>query len=206
MAVRRMTKLNADVIDGPTLFGNVGTSAATPSFPSAAASGLDLGDVDLTHLHHRIEGAFGFGATGRHRVRQHARRDLPGDSPTVPAPPASALLAAMADNRIPIAIRFLLRISRNLEGERLAVFELRPTIETQTRNAEDGEFHREDFAFLAAGKIARGFVNRGYLTVRECGGVEARRILRILVKPKADGVLCFRAAHRTSFPNNNTNS
>jgi hypothetical protein len=24
--------------------------------------------------------------------------------------------------------------------------------------------------------------------------------LRILVKPKADGVLCFRAAHRTFYP------
>jgi hypothetical protein len=195
-----MTKPHAAVIESPSLFGNVGMWAATPAFPSAAASGLDLGDVDLTHLHHRIEGAFGFSTTGCHRVRQHARRDLPGDSPTVPAPPASALLAAIADNRIPIAIRFLLRISRNLEGERLAVFELRPTIETQTRNAEDGEFHREDFAFLATGKIAGGFVNRDYLTVRERGGVEARRILRILVKPKADGVLCFRAAHRTFYP------
>ena len=86
----------------------------------------------------------------------------------------------------------------NLEGERLGVCELRSTIETQTRNAEDGEFHREDFAFLATGKIARGFVNRCYLAVGKRGGVEARRILRILVKPKADGVLCFRIAHKTT--------
>ena len=200
MAMCGMTELNAAVIDGPTPIGNVGMWAATPAVPSAAASGLDLGDVDLTHLHHRIEGAFGFSATGRDRVRQHARRDLPGDSPTVPTPPASALVAAVADNRIPIAIRFLLRISRNLEGERLAVFKLRPTIETQTRNAKDGEFDREDFAFLAARKIAGGFVNRGYFTVWERGSVEARRILSILVKPKADGVPCFRAAHKTSYP------
>ena len=193
-----MTKPHAAVIESPSLFGTLGGSAPRPSFPSTTARSFDFGNVDFTHLHHCIEGAFGFSATGRQRVRQNARRDLPGDSPTVLAPAASAFLAAIADNRIPVAIRFLLRISRNLERERLAVFELRPTIETQTRNAENGEFHREDFAFLAAGKIAWGFVNRGYFTVRERGRVEARRILRILVKPKADAVLCFRVAHKAS--------
>ena len=71
--------------------------AKTPSFPSAAAGGLDFGDVDLAHFHHRFEGAFGFSAAGRHRVRQHARRDLPGDSPAVFAPAACAFLAAVAE-------------------------------------------------------------------------------------------------------------
>ena len=170
----------------------------TPAFPSAAACSLDFGNIDFTHLHHCIEGAFGFSATGRYRVRQHARGDLPGDSPAVPTPAASALLAAIADDRIPVAIRFLLSISRNLEGKRLGVFKLRPAIQTQTGSAENGEFHREDFAFLAAGIIARGFVNRYYFTVGERGGVEVRRILRILIKPKADGVLCFLVAHKTS--------
>ena len=28
--------------------------AKTPSFPSAAAGGLDFGDVDLVHFHHRV--------------------------------------------------------------------------------------------------------------------------------------------------------
>jgi hypothetical protein len=168
------------------------------AFPSAAACSLDFGNVDFTHLHHRIEGAFGFSSTRRYRVRQHARRDLPGDSPTVPTPAASALLAAVVDDGVPIAIRFFLTISRNLEGKRLGVFKLGPTIETQTRNAENGEFHREDFAFLATGIIARGFVNRCYLAVGERGGIEARRILRIFVKPKADSVFCFRVAHKTS--------
>jgi len=78
------------------------------------------------------------------------------------------------------------------------VFEHWPTIDTQTRNAEDGEFHREDFAFLAIWEVAGGFVHRGYFTVGECGRVKARRVLRILVKPKGDGVLCFRVAHKNS--------
>ena len=64
----------------------------------------------------------------------------------------------------------------------------------------NGELHREDFALLATRKVARGFVNRCYLTVGESGRVKARRVLRILVKPKADGVLCFRVAHKTQDP------
>ena len=57
------------------------TSAA--SFPSPPPCGFDFGDVDLVHFHHGGEGALGFGAAGRHRVQQHARRDLPEDSPAV---------------------------------------------------------------------------------------------------------------------------
>src|SRR5204862_2698678 len=119
-------------------------------------------------------------------------------SPTVFAPAARAFLAAVADNRIPVAIRLLLCVSCNLEGERLAVCKMRPTIQTHTRNAADGEFHREDFALLTARKVARRFANRRYFAVRERGLIEARRILRILVKPKTDGVLFFRLTHKTS--------
>jgi tripartite-type tricarboxylate transporter receptor subunit TctC len=44
------------------------------------------------HVHHRIERALCFRAAGRHRVGQHARRDLPGDAPFVLAPAAGAFL------------------------------------------------------------------------------------------------------------------
>src|SRR3546814_3433625 len=50
---------------------------------SAAPRRLDRGDVDLLHVHHRIERALGFSATGRHRFGQNARCDLPGDAPLV---------------------------------------------------------------------------------------------------------------------------
>ncbi len=73
-----------------------------PSFPSTTGCNLDFGNVDLAHLHHCIEGALGFSATGRNGVRQRPRRDLPGNPPPVLAPTASALLATVADNRIPI--------------------------------------------------------------------------------------------------------
>src|SRR5262245_29235026 len=114
------------------------------SSTSPAAGGLDFGDVDFAHLHHGREGAFGFSTAGRKRVHQHARCDLPGDAPAVFAPAARAFLAAVADSRLPVAICFLLSVRLDLEGESFGVCELRPTIETQARNAEDGEFHRED--------------------------------------------------------------
>src|SRR4051812_33195411 len=104
-------------------------SLQAPSFPSAAAGGFDFGDVDLVHFHHRGKGAPGFSAAGRPCVRQHARRDLPEDSPAVFAPATPLSLAAVADNRVPVAIRFLLGIRRDLEGEGLAVFELRTAVD-----------------------------------------------------------------------------
>src|SRR5690606_30012648 len=58
---------------------------------SPAARGLDGGDVDLAHPHHRLERALGFLAARRQRLHQHARRDLPGDAPPVLAPAALAL-------------------------------------------------------------------------------------------------------------------
>jgi hypothetical protein len=64
-------------------------------------------------------------ATGRQRVGQHARGDLPGEAPAVLAPTTRAFLAAVADNRIPVAVRLRLIVRGDLEGKRLAVLERR---------------------------------------------------------------------------------
>src|SRR5436190_3050810 len=70
----------------------------------ALESGFDPGDVDLVHRHHRLECALGGGAVGVvHRLEEHARRDLPRKAPLVPAPAAHAFLAAIADDRVPVA-------------------------------------------------------------------------------------------------------
>src|SRR5882757_2430309 len=84
---------------------------------SATPRRLDRRDVDLPHLHHRGECALGFSAAGRHRLHQHARRDLPGDAPSVLAPAARALLAAIADDGVPVAVGLLLILGGNLERE-----------------------------------------------------------------------------------------
>src|SRR5438552_14772553 len=74
---------------------------------STAARRFDCSDVDLFHLHHRIERALGDSGIGiGNCLGQGDRRDLPGQSPFVLAPAALTLLAAIADNRVPIAIRF----------------------------------------------------------------------------------------------------
>src|SRR3546814_8464683 len=44
------------------------------------------------------------------RRDQHPRRDLPVDAPFILAPAAHAFLPAMADDRVPIAVGFLLAV------------------------------------------------------------------------------------------------
>src|SRR5438552_18124306 len=74
---------------------------------STAARRLDCSDVDLFHLHHRIERALGGSGIGiGDRFRQGDRRDLPGQTPFVLAPAARAFLAAVAAYLVPVAIRF----------------------------------------------------------------------------------------------------
>src|SRR5262245_59441601 len=87
----------------PWRFREARVEAAT----STAARRLDGDDVDLLHLHHRLERALGGGAIGiGDRVDQGDRRDLPGHAPLVLAPAARTLLAAVADDRVPVTIGF----------------------------------------------------------------------------------------------------
>ena len=64
---------------------------------STAARRLDCSDVDLFHLHHRIERALGGSGIGiGDRFRQRNRRNLPEHAPFVLAPAARTLFAAVA--------------------------------------------------------------------------------------------------------------
>src|SRR5580658_5341140 len=85
------------------------------AFTSASPCCLDGGDVDFLHRHHRLEGAPGLTATGRKRLGERARGDLPGEAPAVLAPPALTFLAAIADDRVPVAVRLFLSVRRDLE-------------------------------------------------------------------------------------------
>ncbi len=160
-----------------------------PSCPSAAPGRLDGGDVDLLHRHHRLEGTLGLAAAGRQCLGERARRDLPGEPPAVLAPAALTLLAAIADDRVPVAVRLFLRVRRDLKGKGLAVPELRAAVEAEAGDAHDGELHRQHIARIAARIVAGRLVHGGHVTVRKRGGVEARRFMRVLVEPEADGVL-----------------
>ena len=75
---------------------------------SSAPSRFDRSDVDLRHAHHCVESASRFFTAGGQRFGQHARGDLPGETPPVFAPPARALLTAIADDRVPVAVSLFL--------------------------------------------------------------------------------------------------
>src|SRR3546814_10734438 len=74
------------------------------------------------------------------RLGQHARRDLPGDTPLVFAPAARALLAAIADDRVPVAVGLLLIVGGDLKREGFVVFERGPAVEAETRDTGNCEF------------------------------------------------------------------
>src|SRR5262245_48322915 len=105
------------------------SDGVTPRALSALPRCLDGGDVDLLHRHHRFEGALGLAAAGRKRVGQRARSDLPGEAPAVLAPAARALLAAVADDRVPVEVRLFLIVRRDLEGKSLVVLERRTAVQ-----------------------------------------------------------------------------
>jgi len=58
---------------------------------------------------------FASAPTSRKRIAQRAWSDLPGEAPTVLAPTARAFLAAIADDRSPVAVRLCLVFRCNLE-------------------------------------------------------------------------------------------
>src|SRR4051812_25151881 len=101
--------------------------------------GLDLRHIDLPHRHHRGEGTFGDVAALGHGVGQDARGDLPRQPPFVLAPAACAFRAAIADDRVPVAVGLGLVVGGDLEGERLIVLEHVTAVEAEARHAADRE-------------------------------------------------------------------
>jgi hypothetical protein len=86
---------------------------------------LDRSDVDFSHLHHRIERAFGGSRIGiGDRFPQGDWRNLPGHPPFVLAPAALTLLATVVDDRVPVPIGFGLVNGCDLKRECFVVPEL----------------------------------------------------------------------------------
>jgi hypothetical protein len=67
--------------------------------------------------------------------------------------------------------------------------ELRAAVETETGNTQHGELHRQFIALLATWVVSGRRVNRGHFAIRKGVGVEARRLMRVLVEPEADRIL-----------------
>ena len=79
------------------------------------------------------------------------------------APSKVVFRAAIADDRVPVTVRFFLILRRDLEGKSLGVPEHRAAVKTETGNAQDGELHRQHIALLAARIVTGSLVNSGYV-------------------------------------------
>src|SRR5438309_2124387 len=137
---------------------------------------LNRGDVNLFHRHHRIERALGGSSVGTEdRIGQGDRRNLPRQSPFVLAPTARALLAAVADDRVPVAIRFSLVSGCNLKRERFVVVERRSAVEPEARNAHHDKLDGQHVPFLPRRKVSRCAVDRADGRIGKGPGVKPRR-------------------------------
>src|SRR5215203_3384510 len=128
---------------------------------STAARRLDCSDVDLRHLHHRIERALGDSGIGiGYRLAQSDRRNLPGQAPFVLAPAARTLFAAVADDRVPVTIRFGLVSGCDLKRECFVVLESGSAIKPEAGNSHHGKLDRQHIPLLPGRKISWGEVYR----------------------------------------------
>src|SRR5215475_181064 len=166
---------------------------------STAARRLDCSDVDLFHPHHRIERALGGSSIGiGYRFCQSQRRNLPGQAPFVLAPAACALFAAVADDRVPVTIRFGLVSGCDLKRECFVVLEMGAAIEPEAGNSHHGKLDRQHIPLLPRRKISRCAVYRANGGIGEDLGVKTRRLLGVAIVPQANRVLCL--LHHVTSP------
>src|SRR5574337_309027 len=168
-----------------------GPGIAFGTTPRSAAETrvLDRRDVDPAHLHHRAEcPPRGCGVGVGDGLHQRDRRDLPRQAPLVLAPSALALLAAVADDGVPVAVGFGLVGGGDLERERLAVLEGRPAVEPEAGDAEHRELDGQHVTLPARRIVAGRAVDRADGRVGKGRGVEACSFLGVAVVPEADGV------------------
>src|SRR5450756_1108692 len=157
-----------------------------PSWPRR----LDCGYVNLLHTHHRIKRALCLIAASRQRLGQHTWCDLPRHAPLVFAPAALALLAAIADDSVPIAVGLGLIISGDLKRKGFVMFDRRTAVEADTRDSGNIELDCQHISLLAARVVTGCTVDGTYRAVGKGLGVKARSRLGILVVPNKNRVLC----------------
>src|SRR5687767_12753778 len=157
-----------------------------------AARRFDCSDVDFLHFHHRVERALSRSGIGIcDRLSEGDRRDLPRQSPFVLAPPARAFLAAVADDRVPVTIRFRLVLRRDLKRERFVVLERGSAVEPEAGNAQYGEVDGEHVPLLPRREVSRCTVHRADRRIGKGLGVEPRRFFGIAIVPKTNRILCW---------------
>ncbi len=153
---------------------------------------LDCRDVDLSHLHHRIERSLGSCAIGiGYRLYQSQWSNLPREAPFVFAPAARTLFATVANDRVPVTISFCLVRGCDLKGERFAMLEVGSAIEPETGNPHDSKLDCQNIPLLSGWKVSRCAMYRTNRRIREGLCVKTRRLFGAGIVPKANCVLCL---------------
>jgi hypothetical protein len=116
--------------------------------------------------------------------------NLPGDTPLVLAPTALALLASIADDRVPITIGLGLIFGGNLERKRLIVLDGGSTVKPQAGDAHHGELDRQHVTLLTRRKVSGCAMHRTDGRIGEGPGIEPRRLFGVAIVSKANRVLC----------------
>src|SRR5262249_40518431 len=106
------------------------------------------------------------------------------------APAALALLATIANNRVPVAVGLLLIVGGDLEREGFAMFERGSAVEADTRDAGNCEFDRQHVALLTRWVVTGSPVDGTHPAVGKGLGVESGSSLGVLIVPEANRVLC----------------
>src|SRR5262249_37681148 len=99
------------------------------------------------------------------------------------APAARALLAAITDDCVPIAVGLFLIVGGDLKRERFVMLERGTTVEAKTGYAGDGEFDRQNVTLLARRIVTGCTVDGTHRAVGKGLGVEAGSSLGVLLVP-----------------------
>ena len=105
--------------------------------------------------------------------------NLPRQPPFILAPAALAHRAAVADDRVPVAVCLVLIVGDDLKRKRFAVFEVVSAVEAQTGHAAHREFNRQDIARLAARIVGWRPMHRVDHAVGKGSRVKTRGLFRI---------------------------
>jgi hypothetical protein len=93
-------------------------------------------------------------------------------NPNLLAPAAHAFLAAATDDRIPVAVGFLLRVGEHLERDRLVEGEFGAAVQPDEMLTQNRELHGQHVAGLTAWIVAGRLMYCGDAAVRKSRGIE----------------------------------
>ena len=146
---------------------------------------LELGDIDLAHLEHRLHGAARTLRIGiSNQLVQLARHDLPRQAESVLEPSARPRLASVRRERIPQPVDLLLVLALDDERHRLVEAEIRSAVEALEVLAIEREIDRQDHPGRPAGRVGRGAPDLVDAAARQQARVEPGRLLSLAVEPE----------------------